>query len=187
MEIYVIRHTQVAVGKDVCYGQSDVPLADSFLEEVVALKEKLPTDIELVFSSPMPRCQNLVRALGYKNARLESALQEMNFGDWEGKKWNDLPAEPLRLWMENFVETKTPNGENLAELFERVATFIDDLAEQPPAKVLLVTHAGVIRCLWAYLLEIPLENIFKIPIAYGEIFSFDLQNDASRSMILNTK
>ncbi|NJL77227.1 MAG: hypothetical protein HC892_21620 [Saprospiraceae bacterium] len=37
-------------------------------------------------------------------------------------------------------------------------------------KVLIITHAGVIRCLWAYLLDIPLQNIFKIPVGYNEIF-----------------
>ena len=30
MEIYVVRHTKVAIDKGICYGQTDAPLADSF-------------------------------------------------------------------------------------------------------------------------------------------------------------
>ena len=63
--------------------------------------------------------------------------------------------------MADFVNVKTPNGENLLELAERVKLFLDELRNQQHNKVLLITHSGVIRCIWSYLLEIPLQNIFK--------------------------
>jgi alpha-ribazole phosphatase len=42
---------------------------------------------------------------------------------------------------------------------------------------LLITHAGVIRCIWSYLLEMPIKNMFKIPVGFGEIFVFTLGED----------
>ena len=34
MEVYIIRHTPVAVGKDTCYGQSDVSLSETFIQDL---------------------------------------------------------------------------------------------------------------------------------------------------------
>ena len=183
MEIFVIRHTQVAV-KDTCYGRSNVPLAGTFPDEVAAFKKKLPHDFDAVFSSPTERCSNLSSKLGYHDVIFDDALQEMNFGDWEGKPWNDIRQAELDLWMNDFVAEKPPNGENLLDLFARVKVFFENLRQQTFDKVLIITHAGVIRCIWAYLLEIPLQNIFKLPVGHNEIFICNLPGDRVSESIL---
>lgn len=187
MEIYIIRHTKVAIAKDICYGQSNVPLADTFLEEVAQFKTALPNNFEGVFCSPLDRCKDLAKALEYQNIILEGALMEMNFGEWEGKKWNDLDQEKINEWMQDFVNIKTPDGESLTNLFGRVKSFLDSLRHQQMKSVLLITHAGVIRCIWAYLLEIPLQNIFKIPVGHHEIFICKLAPDSLTDSIKRTK
>jgi len=183
MEVYVIRHTPVAVGKDTCYGQTNVPLADTFLEDVEQYSKQLPTDFDAVFCSPQQRCKDLTTELKLENISFDNALMEMNFGNWENKKWNDIDQENLNIWMTNFVNVKTPNGENLLELFERVKLFFSNLRKQSYERVLIVTHAGVIRCLWAYLLDIPLQNIFKIPVGHNEIFICKLTDNAMTDSI----
>lgn len=177
MEVYIIRHTPVAVGKDTCYGQSNVTLADTFLQDVTQFKDQLPKDFDVVFCSPLDRCKALTLQLEFENIQYCDALMEMNFGDWENKNWNDINQDELNNWMSDFVNIKIPNGENLIELFERVKQFLDNLRLQNHKKVLLVTHAGVIRCIWAYLLEIPLQNIFKIPCDHGQIITVNLATD----------
>jgi alpha-ribazole phosphatase len=186
MEIYVVRHTQVAV-KDTCYGQSNVPLADTFTSEAAKYKNDLPDKFDAVFCSPLERCKHLSNALNYDNVIFENALMEMNFGDWEGKKWNDIEQAKLDVWMNDFEHEKTPNGENLLELFDRVRLFLDNLRQQKFDKVLLITHAGVIRCIWAYLLEIPLQNIFKLPVGHNEVFICNLMNDKLSESITRKK
>jgi len=183
MEIYVIRHTAVAVGKDICYGQTNVPLADTFIQDVKQLKKQLPTDFDTVFCSPLQRCKDLATELKYENTLFDNSILEMNFGDWENKKWNDIDQDKLNHWMADFVNVKTPNGENLLELFERVKLFFSNLRKQSFERVLIVTHAGVIRCLWAYLLDIPLQNIFKIPVGHNEIFICKLTDNAMTDSI----
>lgn len=187
MEVYVIRHTPVATGKDTCYGQTDVPLADTFSEDAEHFKKKLPTDFDAVYCSPLQRCKDLVTTLNFNNISFDNALMEMNFGDWENKKWNDIDQDELNIWMTDFVKVKTPGGENLIELFDRVKSFVDNLKLQPFKKVLLITHAGVIRCIWAYLLEIPLQNIFKIPVGHNEIFICKLTDKIITDSIRQTK
>jgi len=120
MDVYVIRHTPVAIGKDTCYGQSNVPLADTFLIDVEQFKNQLPTDFDTIYCSSLQRCKDLAVALELNNIKFDNALMEMNFGDWENKKWNDINQDDLNNWMTDFVNVKTPNGENLLELFDRV-------------------------------------------------------------------
>jgi alpha-ribazole phosphatase len=187
MEVYVIRHTPVAVGKDICYGQSNVPLADTFLQDSEYFIKNLPPNFDRVYCSPLERCKKLATILRYENVIYEKALLEMNFGDWENKKWNDLNQDELNSWMADFVNIKAPNGENLIQLFDRVKVFTESLRTQEHNKVLLITHAGVIRCLWAYLLAIPLQNIFKIPIAHSEIFIFNLTQNQNTDSIKRLK
>ena len=178
MEVYIIRHTPVAVGKDTCYGQSDVSLSETFIQDLAYYKKELPTDFDVVYCSPSKRCKELAAALEFYNIEFEDLLMEMNFGDWENQKWNDINQKELNSWMLDFVNVKTPNGENLNELFNRVKLFIDELKYKEYNKVLLISHAGVIRCIWSYLLEIPLKNIFKIPVGHNEIFVCKLSKNS---------
>jgi alpha-ribazole phosphatase len=187
MEVYVIRHTKVAVGSGTCYGQSEVPLADTFLSNVEAFKKILPPAFDAVFCSPLLRCKTLADALAPGRVQLAAALMEMNFGNWESQLWNDIDQTALRAWMSDFVHQSPPNGENLTELFARVAAFLDELRFQSHERVLLVTHAGVIRCIWAYLLDVPLHNIFKIPVSYQELLVCTLAGSRSADAITRTR
>jgi alpha-ribazole phosphatase len=174
MQIFVTRHTKVQAGRETCYGQTNVPLANSFIEEAAALKDKLPLDFDAVFCSTLDRCKVLATELQLDNVQHDERLIEFNFGDWENKLWNDLDQEALNTWMQDFVNLPTPNGENVLALYERVSSFLNEMRTKKYEKVLLVTHAGVIRCIWSYLLEMPVKNMFKIPVGFGEIFIFNL-------------
>lgn len=176
MEVFIIRHTQVTVSKALCYGQSDVALAESFEEEAAQIKANIPTDFELVYSSPLQRCMRLATYLS-ESVRIDEALKEVDFGAWEMKPWEALPQEELNQWMQDFVHVAPPQGESLKTLYERVAQFMDKLRTQPHQKIGIITHAGVIRCIYAYLLEIPLHNIFKIDLSYGAILHCKLSEN----------
>ncbi|NLR94470.1 histidine phosphatase family protein [Flammeovirga agarivorans] len=174
MEIHVIRHTPVAVQKGICYGQLDVDVADTFVDDVGKISIQLDTDYDAIFCSPLSRCLKLSKALHLEGVRLDKRLMEFDYGDWEGKKWEDIPQEKLQPWMDDFVNQKIPNGESLRDIFHRVEEFITTLRTADYKKVLLVTHGGVIRCLWASILEIPLQNLFKVPVGFHEKFVFNL-------------
>jgi alpha-ribazole phosphatase len=182
MQVYIVRHTKVSVEKSICYGQFDVDVASTFEEEKDAILSQLSLEFDAIFSSPLQRCTKLAKKLD-SNFETDDRLMEMHFGAWEAKPWNDIPREELDPWMADFVYVKTPGGENLEMLFERTVDFLDELKTKPFENVLLVCHAGVIRCMWAYLLEIPLQNIFKIPVGFGEVFQFVLDKELANQVI----
>ena len=56
MRLVFIRHTSVAVERGVCYGQSDVPVAETFETEAEAVKMRLDAyRFDRVYSSPLSR------------------------------------------------------------------------------------------------------------------------------------
>ncbi|NME72437.1 alpha-ribazole phosphatase [Flammeovirga aprica] len=187
MEVYVIRHTAVDVPKDVCYGQMDVPLKSTFEEEVQAYKQSLPEGFDAVFSSPALRCMKLSNVLPFDDIKTDKRLLEINFGKWEGKKWSEIDQEELNPWMDDFVHEPTAEGESLSEMYERVFSFLEELRNKDFEKVLIVAHSGVIRCLWAALLSLPLKNIFKIPVGFGETLIFNLGKEKDYDRIIQTK
>ena len=66
---------------------------------------------------------------------------------------------------------------------KRVNHFIDEMIKQTHGKVAVVTHAGVVRCFVARVLEIPLNNAFKIPVTYSSVTKINLGDDGCFSNI----
>ncbi len=183
MQVFVIRHTKVNISSSVCYGQTDVDLAETFWEEAKELHKKVNHEFDAVYSSPLSRCQELAKTFT-KEIIFDERLKEFNFGDWEMKFWNKIPSVQIRPWYADFIQTQTPNGESMEEMFWRVSDFMNELRTKEHDRILIVTHGGVIRLIWCYLLQIPLRNTFKIPVNYGEIFQFKLGENKVEDFIL---
>jgi len=164
---YLIRHTTPQVAPGTCYGQTDLPLADTFEAEGAALKAQVPPAPRLVYSSPLSRCRRLAAYL-WPGAAITTAdaLKELDFGDWENRPWAEL--EGLEAWMNDFVERKTPHGESYRDLHRRVTQWWLETATDG---CVIVTHASVIRSLLCHLYGTPLENSFQdYPVAYGQVY-----------------
>lgn len=122
-----------------------------------------------VYSSPAPRCRALVEHLGWQT-QYDPRLLELDFGDWEGRAWQDIPRAESEPWMADFVRRTPPNGESYAALQVRVVDFLRELQQQGAEHAAIVSHAGVIRAALAWLRNIPLEHSFqRIRVDYGEV------------------
>ena len=173
MDIYLIRHTKTDTLKGLCYGQSDVALADSFLEEAHQLQQKLPElkPNSLVFSSPLTRCVQLAEKISDK-VTIDTRLSELDFGDWEYRRFDDIDVNVLQQWTDNFVHAAPPNGESFIDLCHRAGAFWQDVVhEMHPAseQILIITHAGVIRALLAHILKLPPANAFQFRVDVGSV------------------
>ena len=173
MDIYLIRHTKTDTHKGLCYGQTDVALADSFLEETRQLQQKLPElkSNTLVFSSPLTRCVTLAEKLS-DNVSTDARLLELDFGDWESKRFDDIDVAILQQWTDNFVHVAPPNGESFIDLCRRAGSFWQDVVHSmhpAPDRILIITHAGVIRALLAHILKLPPANAFQFRIDVGSV------------------
>jgi alpha-ribazole phosphatase len=107
----------------------------------------------------------------------DARLQELNFGDWEGKRYDDIEADALQHWMDNFVTATPPNGENFEDLYRRAGDFWQDLLATEAEQVLVITHAGVIRALLARALNLPLANSFQLRVDSGSVHKLRQTDD----------
>ncbi|UCS92839.1 alpha-ribazole phosphatase [Echinicola marina] len=178
MEIFLIRHTQPAIEKGICYGQTDLELASSFEKDLRLVEENLPQNINFqsIYSSPLKRCKKLAVGL-FGNFIIEDhRLKELDFGDWEMKAWNKIPHKELNPWMEDFVHTPCPNGESYHKLSNRGIDFLNELNKLPAGPIAIVTHAGPIRAMHAHVNNIALKDSFDLKVEYGEIIRLQLDN-----------
>lgn len=185
MRIHLIRHTTPDIAKGTCYGQADLPVeGSSFHSESDAILAKLPLDFDVYYSSPLQRCAQLAQKLS-ADYKTDSRLQELNFGDWELKKWDDIPLKQLSPWMEDFVNQRVPQGESYLDLYQRSISFTEYILQMPYRKIGLVTHAGNIRSFISFALNLPLENSFRIELNYGSIVQLELNEDNRLSKLIS--
>ena len=169
MQLYLVRHTQLAVPPGVCYGQSNIDVADSFVCDLAAVRAKISDIVPAAsFSSPLKRCRKLANHLNLQNLQLDNRLLELNFGAWEMQNWQDIPRQELDAWSQTFVDTPPPNGESFHDLYRRASDFVTELqTSYQNQNVLVITHAGVIRAMLALALHLSLIDVFKFELAYG--------------------
>ncbi len=168
MEIYLIRHTIPLIEKGVCYGNSDIPVRDTFLLEAEKVLNQIPTRFDKVYSSPLQRCKQLAQVIS-DDITLDNRLKELNFGSWELKKWDEIPNNEIQPWYNDWVHTATLNGESYQELQNRAISFIEDLPKNYDS-IAIVTHSGVLRTLWAYFNNVDLKDSFNdLVIDYGAV------------------
>lgn len=171
MKLTLVRHTSVNCEPTICYGQTDVGLADSFPGEANKVRIQLKSNnFDIVFSSPLSRCTKLASHCGFSQSRLDDRLMELNFGDWEGKPWDKISDPNLEKWYADWINVRTTNGESFADQLARVKDFVDELKTCQYDEVLIFTHAGVIRCFAVLLGLVEIEKAFSdYKVDYGEV------------------
>jgi alpha-ribazole phosphatase len=169
MEVYLVRHTETICEKGICYGQSDVRILEPYLDLFESIKSQIPADA-FVYSSPLFRCTELANYVSSSSIITDNRLMEMNFGDWEMKNWDAIPADDFTPWMNDFVNVTVPNGESFVDLYNRVNDFLENELQNNTSKVIvIVAHAGVIRSVLCKISNIPLKDAFNNKVAFGSV------------------
>jgi alpha-ribazole phosphatase len=154
MKLWLVRHAQPLVDTGVCYGRLDMAAhAEATAECAERLAALLPAGLRVI-SSPLQRCEQLAKALSAQRPDLayktDARLQEMDFGNWEGRAWREIDRGELAAWTSDFADYAVGHdGESVMSFMARVASAFDALPGQ--GDTLWITHAGVIRaaCLLA--------------------------------------
>lgn len=146
MEVILIRHTKVGVAKGTCYGQTDVPLAETFEQEAAVTKHELEAygPFDAVYSSPLSRATKLAAYCGYPEPLLDDRLMEMNMGEWEMQLYDEINDSRLDAWYNDYMHLPTPGGESFPMMRQRVAAFLDDVKMKDYQRIAVFTHGGVL-------------------------------------------
>ena len=171
MKLFLVRHPPPRGVHGLCYGRRDVALDGSAFDATVsAVRRRLGRALcgARIVSSPATRCRLLARALAAPHApTVDAALQEIDFGTWEGLAWDAVPRAELDAWAADVWRYAPGGGESAAAVAARWRRWCAALADASAGAdaegdagggagngadgdpgggaVVVVTHAGVIR------------------------------------------
>ncbi|WP_153114677.1 histidine phosphatase family protein [Rhodocyclus tenuis] len=222
MRVFLIRHARPLIEPGVCYGRLDVE-ADAAETQAAARRlagllaaqggagsedgggcdvgDAASGSALRIVASPARRCRPLAdgvaAALGV-TARYDERLLEKSFGDWEGRRWNDIDAALIDAWaadLEHFVPPAGTGadgdhqpGESVAALRARVLacaagfgvpSAAGDSATAKTGDLAIVSHAGVMRVLLGQWLGLPLAAWSTLKLDFGTLTRVDFVADAT--------
>ena len=153
MRLILVRHPKPDCEPGICYGRLDLKCNATSLEDAVVRLHALALTCR-VFTSPARRAFDLAKRL-CANPIADPRLQEMDFGDWEGRRWQDIGREAIEAWQKGFPDSAPPNGESLTAMAARCESWLGSL-KPDGSPILAVTHGGPIRLIQAILKGEPL-------------------------------
>jgi broad specificity phosphatase PhoE len=175
--LLLIAHAATAWNAERRYqGWTDVPLSDIGRDQVRRLTHALRREpIDAVFASDLSRSVETAVRLGEPRdlaVRVDRRLREMNFGRWEGR--TALEVDYVSdAWIHGEIDARPPDGESLAELADRVASF---LAELPVGDIAVVGHRGALRVLVCRLLGLPATSHWSFQLDVASISQMRLES-----------
>lgn len=167
MRVFLIRHPRPAIATGICYGRSDLPLAEDAILSATKLVPLLPPSAP-VYSSPLIRCRQLAELL-HPAPSFDDRLREMDFGTWEMQTWESIGRVALDAWAAAPIDFVPPGGESVAALRSRVNAFIAERKADACPELVLVSHAGVMKALIADLIGAPASQWLSAQFDYGTV------------------
>ncbi len=168
-EIYWIRHASTAGNRSRRYvGRTDEPALEEALR---ALSARRAPAADMVAISPLCRCRQTAETL-YPQAALHVVedFRECDFGDFEGKNFSELSANPAyQAWVDSNGTLPFPHGESPQAFRARcTAAFLclcERLAEGQRAA--LIVHGGTIMAVLEALAR-PQKNFYDWHVENGQ-------------------
>ncbi len=153
-------------------GNLDSSLTEKGRDQARSLALRLSKEkISAIYASDLKRAQStaavIAEALGVDKVQYDSALREMNFGEWEGEKWEELRQKNQQVfacWDNEPYYVKIPGGEMMENVLERAWNFILRVIEQHPEEtVCIVSHGITVQLMMTKVLGYELNQLFQVP------------------------
>jgi alpha-ribazole phosphatase len=170
MRLILVRHPRPLHEPGICYGRLDLKCDPEALSEAADGLSQMARGAR-VFTSPAQRALALAARLS-DNPAVDARLQELDFGDWEGRKWDEIGQQAIETWEDGLPDSAPPNGEALSAMAARCADWVASL-EPDERPVIAITHAGPIRLIRAILRAEPLLTYFSEAVPYGEAITLE--------------
>lgn len=113
-----------------------------------------------IVTSPLQRCRAFAEELATAQGipvSVDARWQEVGFGSWEGRRPEDIQPQDPQEYAAFYADpiNRRPAGAEPWDAFSQrvAAAFADVLQRHAGQRVLVVTHAGVIRAVMAQVLQ----------------------------------
>ena len=186
--IILIRHGETQKHKDKIFmGQVDIPLNEEGKEQSthVGLEmQHFNIDTDTVYCSDLKRAKEsakiITRILGDRYTVSEvPEFREMSLGSWDGKFIEEIKEKYPEAYEQRGKDITgfriDDVAENFYDLSNRVVPKLRSLIASTEGDIVIVSHAGVIRAIRAYLAKKSVKDMLKLKIGRGtyEIIEYD--------------
>lgn len=176
MRLYLIRHGETDLNKQkILQGRSDYALNDCGRRLAQLTGQALKSvKFDLAYTSPLRRARETAEIFLRENRVSspflleEERIQEISFGDFEGKCYGrenfNIPDETFLNFFENPSNYHTPpGGESLEEVIERTGAFLQELLQEGENRektILLSTHGCALKAILANVRQTPVAEFW---------------------------
>lgn len=188
--LLLVRHAEPRDG-DCCHGaRSDPALSPLGVRQAAALplRVRVLADefgaVRRVVTSPAARARAtaapFVATFGLEPV-VDERLRERDWGDWEGRPWDELwPTVPREVTADaaSYLAWTPPGGEATEDVAARVDAALADLLGAGGTTV-VVTHAGVVRQVLASALDLPLPVASAVEVVHARVTVLRTRDDAA--------
>lgn len=179
LRLLLIRHGETDWSREGRFcGRSDPPLNEIGIRQSHRLAERLrDKNIAIGYTSPARRaCQTadtlrIAAHLGVTFMR-RIELQEQDFGEWEGRRSEDVAQADPALWADwqSGKVAAPPDGESLSAVAERALSWVSEVSlSHAGGTVAAVAHGGVLQALLCGLLGTPLRPLWPYRLATADM------------------
>ena len=159
--------------------------------EAVADRVAKLTRVAAVYSSPMERARETAAPIARRRrlgVAVESGLNELDNGEWTGRKLRDLCRLPEWKIVQRYPSGfRFPGGEAFTEMQARVArTLVAIAARHPGTTVVAVSHGDPIKAAVALALGTPLDLFQRIMVAPASVSAIAYGAGGPRVLTVNS-
>ncbi|MGB0954615.1 MAG: histidine phosphatase family protein [Panacagrimonas sp.] len=175
MQLLLLRHPPVALAAGICYGSSDVAAQSLSATDLARLRAQIPEQA-VIWTSPARRCQQLAAQLARGSSRpnIDARLREMDFGQWEMRRFDDIDRDLIDAWAEDPWGFVPPGGESAEAMHSRVLQFLHDLRQRHrQGPTLIIAHAGSLRVIRGHLAGLPRSQWLNLECEPAGLFRLD--------------
>lgn len=177
MNLYFLRHGEAFGNLEHRYfGKEESSLTMSGIKQCERCK-KLLEDItfDRVYISERKRARETADIIFEKrtnNFIVDARINERDFGIFDGKTYEEIcksfSAEE-KAWGEDWVNYVIPEGESFKNFYDRISSFMDTMKKLDDKNVLIITHGGVIRAVYTYIMDGNYNVFWKFSSQNGDL------------------
>lgn len=182
LEIVFVRHGQTDwnVSRRVM-GTRPIGLNATGVAQVRAVADVLsPMPVTAIYTSPAKRAQEsaAILAEGRNGTPVSdhAAFVEVDYGDWIGLYFSQFEALLFNDYLKSPTTFQIPGGESIVGMQRRAVAGVEELrAKFARGRVVIVSHADVIKSMLVHYLDIPLDqwHQFKVDNASLSVLRFE--------------
>ena len=193
IEILLVRHGQTEwnIQKKVM-GDLPIPLNRVGRLQARDLSKKLKgIPLTACYTSPVKRAlETAAIILKGRSVPLikEPCVAEIDYGEWQGRSFREIPHEPQFVtYFTRPSRSLPPKGESMRQVQRRTIAFIERLRRRhKEGRLLVVSHADVIKAMIVNYLGLPLEELHRIRIDNGSMSLLWFDGKLERVLSINS-